>query len=81
MSGEWGSGVCKIWAELLEAKEPDVEVLMRYGRSNGWLDDQPAVIQRKFGKGTITYLGALFDEAIMKQIAENLVDLADVELM
>lgn len=81
VSGEWGSGVCQIWAELLEVKEPDVEVLMRYGRSNGWLDGQPAVIQRKFGKGTITYLGGLFDEAMMKQIAEHLVDLADVQLM
>jgi beta-galactosidase len=39
---------------------------MRYGKSNGWLDDQPAAVTRKLGKGSITYIGASLDPAAMK---------------
>jgi beta-galactosidase len=40
---------------------------MRYGKSNGWLDDQPAAFTRKVGKGSITYIGASLDAAAMKR--------------
>jgi beta-galactosidase len=59
----------KLWAELLSAKADDVEVLARYGKSNGWLDGQPAAITRKVGKGRITYIGAWLDEAGMAAAA------------
>jgi beta-galactosidase len=39
--------------------------LMRYGKSNGWLDGQPAAVTRKVGKGRITYIGAWMDEKTM----------------
>src|SRR5215468_2241407 len=42
-----------------------VEVLLRYGRSNGWLDGQPAVVSRPFGRGRITYIGAVLDEKLV----------------
>jgi beta-galactosidase len=58
ISGDWGSGTSKIWAELLSTSTPDTQVLMRYGKSNGWLDNQPAAITRPIGKGRITYIGA-----------------------
>ena len=51
IEGKWGAGESPMWAELLSAKDADVEVLMRYGKSNGWLDGQPAAITRKVGKG------------------------------
>ena len=59
ISGAWGSGPTKVWAELLSTSSPDTQVLMRYGKTPlGWLDDQPAAITRKVGKGSITYIGA-----------------------
>ncbi len=39
---------------------------MRYGKSNGWLDNQPAAVTRQVGKGRITYIGAYPDPATMK---------------
>jgi beta-galactosidase len=61
---------CKLWAELLSANAGDVEVLARYGKSNGWLDGQPAAITRRVGKGRITYIGAWFDDAGMAAAAK-----------
>jgi beta-galactosidase len=61
VSGDWGSGTTKTWAELLSTSSPDTQVLMRYGKSNGWLDNQPAAITRHVGKGTITYIGAALE--------------------
>ncbi len=58
VSGEWGSGETKVWAEQLSVSNPETKVLMTYGKSNGWLDGQPAAITRKVGKGSITYIGA-----------------------
>ena len=58
VSGAWGSGATKIWAEQLAMSSPETKTLMTYGKSNGWLDGQPAAITRKVGKGSITYIGA-----------------------
>ncbi len=62
-----GSGSCdtKVWAEQIEVTSPETKVVMRYGKSNGWLDGQPAAVTRKVGKGSITYLGAALDDATM----------------
>ncbi len=58
VSGAWGSGETKIWAEQLAVSSPETKTLMTYGKSNGWLDGQPAAITRMVGKGSITYIGA-----------------------
>jgi beta-galactosidase len=58
VTGDWGSGETKVWAEQLSVKAPDTKVLMTYGKSNGWLDGEPAAITRRVGKGSITYIGA-----------------------
>ncbi len=68
--GNIATGDATIWAELLSVKAPNVQVLVRYGKSNGWLDGQPAVITRKVGKGSITYIGACFGDAGMKALAQ-----------
>ncbi len=78
LSGVWGAGEASIWAEQLSNKqlmsgaaagEGPAEVLLKYGRSNGWLDDQPAVITRVYGKGRITYIGAVLDDKLMASAA------------
>jgi beta-galactosidase len=68
VSGTLGSGTASLWAEQLSTNAPDVDVLLRYGKSNGWLDDQPAMITRDVGKGRITYLGAVLDPDLMRKV-------------
>jgi beta-galactosidase len=70
VSGLWGSGQTSVWAEQLRKLDPDAEVLMTYGSSNGWLDGQPAALSHAYGKGRITYIGAVLDDKIMAEAAE-----------
>jgi beta-galactosidase len=65
VEGEAGKGEAKIWAERLQILGPDTQPFMYYGKSNGWLDSQPAVITRVVGKGRISYIGAWLDDSTM----------------
>jgi beta-galactosidase len=90
-SVEVGAGKATMWAEDLTAKSPDTQVLLRYGKANGWLDGHAAALTRKQGKGRITYVGALLDKGLMKTliddalkgagVARDFAVPADVELM
>jgi beta-galactosidase len=73
VQGDWGSGQATVWAEQLGALHPDSKILLRYGKANGWLDDQPAVLTSTYGKGTITYVGAILDDRLMKAAADWMV--------
>jgi len=74
VTGDWGSGSGKIWAEQLSVKDTQAHVLMRYGKSNGWLDGQPAAITKTVGAGSITYIGAWLDEKTMGAAAKWMVE-------
>jgi beta-galactosidase len=78
VEGKWGNTTSKIWAEQLSTSSPDTEVLMRYGKSNGWLDGQPAAITRKVGKGRITYIGAWMDDAALLNAAKWMTETSGV---
>jgi hypothetical protein len=60
-------------------KTAKTEVLETYGKSNGWLDGQPAAITRQVGKGRITYIGAWFDEPGMSAAAKWMTDISGVK--
>ena len=79
VEGKFGGGTSKLWAELLSTKESDVEVLERYGKSNGWLDGQPAAITRKVGKGRITCIGAWLDDPGMVSAAKWMTAISGVK--
>ena len=79
VAGKFGSAQGKQWAELLSAKADDVEVLARYGKSNGWLDGQPAAITRRVGRGRITYIGAWLDDAAMAAAAKWMSEVSGVK--
>ena len=79
VSGELGDGTANIWAEQLSVQAPDTKVLLTYGKSNGWLDDRPAVITRSVGKGSITYVGAWLDAATMGRLTQQLLEQAGVQ--
>lgn len=78
VSGPSGEGTASIWAEQLQTESPETKVLMTYGKSNGWLDNQPAVISRQVGKGTITYIGAWLDPQLMSKLTASFLDQAGV---
>lgn len=61
-----GHGHARVWAEYLTGS---AQVLMRYGAANGWLDGQPAMVTREYGKGRITYIGCVFDAATLDSAA------------
>jgi beta-galactosidase len=67
-----------IWGELLSTSAPDTKVVLRYGKANGWLDGKPAVITRRVGDGSITYVGTVFDAAAMQVLADWLLTQAHV---
>jgi beta-galactosidase len=69
-TGPLGTGEVSLWAEKLKATSPDAEVLLRYGKSNGWLDGQPSVVTKPYGRGRITYIGAVLDEKLVAAAAE-----------
>lgn len=69
-TGTLGSGEVSAWAEFLKTTSPDAEVLLRYGRSNGWLDGQPAVVTRRFGRGRITYIGGVLSDSLAASAAQ-----------
>jgi beta-galactosidase len=76
--GVWGTGESKLWAEALQVNAPEVEVLMRYEKSNGWLDGQPAVVTRQVGKGRITYIGAWPDAETMASAVRWMISTSSV---
>src|SRR6185437_9852753 len=77
--GDLGSGTANIWAETLTATSPETKVLMRYGKGNGWLDGQPAVLQRQVGNGTITYVGAWLDPQLLSSLTASWLQQAGVK--
>jgi beta-galactosidase len=72
LSGEWGTGHATVWAEQLSASSPETKVLMRYGKANGWLDNQPAVLMRRYGKGSIAYIGAQLDATLTYSMVKEI---------
>jgi beta-galactosidase len=78
VAGELGSGEATVWAETLEPRAAYVQVLMRYGKTGSWLDGRPAVVTRKVGRGSITYVGAWLDAPLMQALAKRLLGEAGV---
>jgi beta-galactosidase len=79
VSGAWGSGDTKVWSELLSVKNAETKVLMTYGKSNGWLDGQPAAITRKVGRGSITYIGAALNDGQIAAAAKWMISMSGVQ--
>ena len=69
----------KLWAELLSLRSTDERSAETYGKSNGWLDGQPAAITRKVGKGRITYIGAWLDDGGMADAAKWMTEVSGVK--
>jgi beta-galactosidase len=79
LTGELGSGTAKVWAEQLSITNPETRAILTYGPGNGWLDNQPAAVTRKVGKGSITYIGAWLDEALLARLTNQLIEQSGVQ--
>jgi beta-galactosidase len=66
VSGAAGAGTAAIWAEALQPLSPQTRVILRYAPHTSWLSGQPAALARPWGRGDITYLGALFDPRLTR---------------
>jgi beta-galactosidase len=63
VSGNWFSGVSRLWAERLRVlDEGRAVVVARYGESNGWLDGQVAITVHSGSPGLVYYVGAYLDD-------------------
>ena len=60
------TGTADVWAEALSASTSATKTVMTYGPNAGWLANQPAAISHTYGKGTITYVGAVLDQVLLK---------------
>jgi beta-galactosidase len=66
-----GDGTAGIWAEQLAAISSETKIVLRYGKTNGWLDNQPAMITRAIGKGSITYLGTIPNATLLQSLLQT----------
>src|SRR3546814_11746939 len=67
---DWSSDVC--------SSDLDVRTLATYKDAGGWLDGKPAIVTRKVGRGSITYVGAWLEPDAMATLAASL--LADAKV-
>lgn len=74
-----GNGTASIWAEQLSVSSPEAKVNLRYGKSNGWLDNQPAMITRSVGEGSITYLGTIPEPTLLQTIMQSATTSANIK--
>jgi beta-galactosidase len=79
VAGEFGAGRATVWAEALSTQSPDTQVLMRYGNSNGWLEGQAAVLTRRIGEGSVTYIGAWLDATLLRKMTDRWLAAAGVK--
>ncbi|GGG84243.1 beta-galactosidase [Edaphobacter dinghuensis] len=75
LTGSAGSGTSDIWAEALTASSPETHTDLTYHDPAGWLDQQPAMLTRHIGRGTIAYLGTLPDDNLLASILAKAADL------
>ena len=74
-----GDGTADIWAEQLSATAPDTKTVLRYGKINDWLNNQPAMITRAVGKGSVTYLGTIPDPTLLQSLLQTAAPEANIK--
>jgi beta-galactosidase len=64
VKGNWFEGTAKIWAERLKPNNPTfTPSIARYGKANGWLDEQSGITVNGTGSGLFYYVGMILDDA------------------
>ena len=77
--GNWFEGQSKLWAERLAlVGKKKALVIARYGKSNGWLDNQIAITVHSYGKGLVYYVGVYLEEAAQQTLLDRVLKTAAV---
>ncbi len=79
VTGNWFSGVSRLWAERLRVLDEDRTIAVaRYGKANGWLDDQIAITVRPHDRGLVYFVGVYLDDAAQQMFIDHVVKIAGV---
>ncbi|MBN1427690.1 MAG: beta-galactosidase [Anaerolineae bacterium] len=78
VQGDWLQGQSRLWAEQLNILDKTVSTIARYGKSNGWLDDQPAVTVTNRNGGRVYYVGAYLDDNAQDVFIEHVLKAAQL---
>jgi beta-galactosidase len=77
--GDGWSGSAILWAERLKILDKSTKVLAQYGKSNGWLDNQPAITRHPYGNGVVTFIGVCLDEMNQDRILSQVIQEAGIQ--
>jgi beta-galactosidase len=76
VEGKWFTGYSRQWAERLRILDDtrSMQTIARYGKSNGWLDQQIAITgtPNKNGTGFVYYIGAYLNDAAQSSLVEHI---------
>ncbi|MDE3105330.1 MAG: beta-galactosidase [Acidobacteriota bacterium] len=78
IAGQSVEGSAETWAERLATDSPDAHVLLRYGHANGWLDGQPAAVQRTLARGSLAYVDTVLDATLTEWLTDYFLQQARV---
>jgi beta-galactosidase len=80
IEGEWLNGTSMQWAERLKLLDPQNAIpFSRYGKSNGWLDNQIALVVHPFGSGMVYTVGAYLDERAQQTFINHVLQTAGIQ--
>jgi beta-galactosidase len=70
------AGESRLWAERLRPLAENVEILARFGASNGWLDEGCAIARRAVGSGggQVVTVGAVLNDALQIDLIDWLLE-------
>jgi hypothetical protein len=75
------NGTSRLWAERLRIIDESIHTLpvARFGKHNGWLDDQIAICYTSCGRGGVYYVGAYLDEIAQARMLEYICNINGVK--
>lgn len=72
VKGNWFEGQAQIWAERLKVLEGVyTPTIAKYGKSNGWLDDQVAITVSSYKNSLVYYVGVYLDDKAQDALLER----------
>lgn len=82
VEGRWLNGSCKQWAERLKLLDQQNAIpISKYGKSNGWLDGQVAMVAHAYGAGMVYTVGAYLDEETQQSFMDHVLQVAGIRGM
>lgn len=84
VTGKSVNGESRLWAERLRILDTTqfTQVVARYGKENGWLNDQVAITVNPKRNGTafVYYVGAYLDEAAQSALIDLILAASDIQV-